>query len=233
MNIFNKLLPENLYHSYLIEGDPENAGIELIEYLKYKKIIKDNDPDFFYQKYESLTIKDSREIKDWHSRLPSNEKSRKICLIETSFINREAEQALLKIIEEPGIRTHFFVITPDTSVLADTIRSRTHSIKHKEEQDKDIKELVSKIFSSSIKIRLDLIAKIIKDKKSEDSSGPLRRYASSLLEEIENVIYISFKKNPKNRDSIFKLRELEENKKYLNNSGASVKMILEHIALII
>ncbi len=233
MNIFNKLLPEDLYHSYLIEGDPENAGLELIEYLKNKKIIKDNDPDFFYQKYESLTIKDSREIKEWHSRLPTNENSRKICLVGTSFINREAEQALLKIIEEPGIKTHFFIITPDISILVDTIKSRTHSVKYKEEQDKEIKELAQKIISSPLKTKLDLIAKIIKDKKSEDSSGPLRRYASSLLGEIERTIYLNFKKDPKNKENIFKLKELEENKKYLNNSGAAVKMILEHIALVI
>jgi hypothetical protein len=233
MNIYNKLLPEDLYHSYLIEGDPENAGIELVQYLKYKKIIGDNDPDLFYQKYESLTIGDSREIKEWHSRLPNKENGCKICLVGTNFINREAEQALLKIIEEPGQNTHFFVITPDISILLDTIKSRTHSIKYEDEQNKEIEGLASKMLTLSTKDRLDLITKMIKDKKSEESSGPLRRYASSLIGQIENIIYQNFKKNPNNKETVFKLEELEENKKYLNNPGASVKMVLEHIALII
>ncbi len=233
MNIFQKLLPDDLYHSYLIEGDPENAGADLVEYLKYKKIVREKDPDLFCQTYESLTIKDSREIKEWHSQLPTKENGRKICLIGTNFINREAEQALLKIIEEPGIDTHFFIITPDTSILLDTIRSRTHSIKYEDEKSNEIIDLAKKLTTSPIKDRMEIIAEIIKNKKSEESSGPLRRYTSKLLEEIENIVYQKFKENTKNEENIFVLEEIALNKKYLNQPGAAVKMILEHIALII
>ncbi len=232
MNIFNKLLPEDLYHSYLVEGNSDNTAALLKDFLIERKIVTLKDPDFFYQKYESLTIQNSREIKDWHSKLPAKEHGKKVCLIETNFINREAEQALLKIIEEPGLNTHFFIVTPNISILQETIKSRTHSIKYQDEQNKEIKEIALKIIKSPLKLKLEIVADLVKKNKSDDSSGPLRRFAIDLLNEIEKIIYLDFKKTPQD-NNIFILEEIAKNKKYLNLSGASVKMILEHIALIL
>lgn len=233
MNIFNKLIPENLYHCYVIEGDLNLAGLDLLNFLKEKKILKNNDPDFFYQRYESLTIQDSREIKNWHNQLSLKKNGKKICLIEANFINREAEQALLKIIEEPGRDTHFFIVTPNTAILKDTTKSRVHSLKYTDEQSKEISALAKEIIKSSLKVRLDIIANLIKENKNEDSSGAIRRLSFDLLGEIEKNIYSMFKKNPSNRNYIFILEEILKNKQYLNTPGASVKMILEHIAIIL
>lgn len=233
MNIFKKLLPEDLYHSYLVEGSFEQAGLDLVEYLKEKKIITDNDPDFFYQRYESLTIQNSREIKSWHSQLSVKKEGKKVCLIETNFINREAEQALLKVMEEPGLNTHFFIITPNISILKDTTKSRVHSLRYLDEQNKEISEIAKKIISSPLKNRFEIISDLVKENKNEDSSGSLRRYANLLLSEIEKIVYLKFKKDLENKDNIFILEEISKNKKYLNYPGAAVKMILEHIALIL
>jgi DNA polymerase III delta prime subunit len=233
MNIFQKLLPENLYHSYLVEGDPEEAGQKLLEFLCDKKITQRSDPDLFFERYESLTIQNSREIKDWNSKLPTKENGKKICLIGANFINREAEQSLLKIIEEPGKDTYFFIITPNTSILLDTIHSRTHTLKYTNEQDKELSALAKKIIDSSIKNRLEIIANFVKENKNEDSSGSLRRCSGNLLGEIEKIIYQNFKNNTNDKKNIFVLEEIIKGKKYLNSVGASAKMILEHIALIL
>lgn len=233
MNIYEKLLPDNLYHSYVIEGDPEGASEDLVQYLIKRNIIIKNDPDLFYQKYESLTIDDSREIKEWHSRLPTKSESKKICLISTNFINKEAEQSLLKIIEEPGTSTFFFIVTPDSSVLLNTTRSRVQVVKHKEAFDENLSEIANQIISLPLKDKLEIIASLVKKNKSEESSGPLRRYAINLLNEIEKQIYKNFKNEPKNKNYMFVLEELVKNKNYLNYRGASVKMILEHIAMIV
>lgn len=232
MDIFDKLFPKDLYHSYIIEGDPEVLAKELLGFLENSNYVTRKSLDVLCQNYESFTMGDSFYIKDWHSNDRVTE-GKKICIIATKFINREAEQALLKIIEEPKENTHFFIIVPDASLLLDTIISRVHLVKvENSNHDKFIKEVLSFI-NSSPKERLDMIAQIIKSNKDEDNSGQLRYYATSFVNELENIFYDKFKKDRSNKDLIFILEELHKSRDYLSTPGASVKMILEHLAVVI
>jgi len=232
MDIFEKLFPKNLYHSYVIEGEPSRTATELLKFLEVRGEIERQSPDVLCQIYESFMMDDSGEIKDWHSRCGIS-KSKKVCIIATKFINREAEQTLLKIIEEPAINTHFFIIVPDASLLAETILSRVHLIKIKQSSDIDIQKDALRFISSSPKDRINKVALIIKEKKDEENSGQLRYYATSFVNEIESIIYQKFKKDRNNEKIKFALGELQKSREYLSTPGASVKMILEHLALVI
>lgn len=232
MNIFEELFPKNLYHSYVIEGEPELMAKELLKFLEIRGEIEIGSPDVLYQIYESFTMENSGEIKDWYSKIGITE-GKKICILATKFINREAEQTLLKIIEEPAKNTHFFIIVPDKSVLLDTIISRTHSIKTKQLSDKDVKKEAIDFISSKPAERINTVALIIKNNKSEENSGQLRHYATSFINELENIFYQKFKNDINNENVKFILEELHKSREYLSTSGASVKMILEHLALII
>ncbi|HLP86637.1 MAG TPA: hypothetical protein VK153_02050 [Candidatus Paceibacterota bacterium] len=232
MNIFNELFPKELYHSYVIEGDKETAPNELLKYLEESGHIESNSPDVICQVYESFTMDDSREIKDWHSKLGVTE-GKRVCIIASNFINREAEQTLLKIIEEPAENTHFFLVVPDASVLLDTIISRTHIIKIDSGNNKDIQKEALSFVASSLKDRIDKVAEIIKDNKSEENSGQLRYYATSFINELENIFYQKFKKDRKDEKLKFILEELQKSRGYLSTQGGSVKMVLEHLALVI
>jgi DNA polymerase III delta prime subunit len=232
MTDFTELFPKDLYHSYVVEGEPETTGTSLLEFLEVRGDAEKRSPDVLFQVYESFAMEDSCEIKDWHSRLGIS-KSKKICIIATKFINREAEQALLKIIEEPAENTHFFIIVPDASVLLGTILSRVHIIKTNERGDKDIKKEALEFLSASVKSRIDTVASIVKENKSEENSGQLRFYATSFINELENIFYQKFKKNIKDNKIKFTLEEIQKARGYLSTPGASVKMILEHLALVI
>ena len=232
MDIFEKLFPKNLYHSYVIEGEPSRTATELLKFLEVRGEIERQSPDVLCQIYESFMMDDSGEIKDWHSRCGIS-KSKKVCIIATKFINREAEQTLLKIIEEPAINTHFFIIVPDASLLAETILSRVHLIKIKQSSDIDIQKDALRFISSSPKDRINKVALIIKEKKDEENSGQLGYYATSFVNEIESIIYQKFKKDRNNEKIKFALGELQKSREYLGTPGASVKMILEHLALVI
>ncbi|MFA5792229.1 MAG: hypothetical protein WC884_04340, partial [Candidatus Paceibacterota bacterium] len=65
------------------------------------------------------------------------------------------------------------------------------------------------------------------------NSGQLRYYATSFVNEIESIIYQKFKKDRNNEKIKFTLGELQKSREYLGTPGASVKMILEHLALVI
>lgn len=226
-NIFQQLFPKDLYHSYVIEGHLENTAEELFSFFK-----ENNNTNIFFQKYEALTIDNSREIKFWHNERSVDDK-KKICIIATKFINPEAEQALLKIIEEPTTNTHFFIIIPDTNLLKDTIISRVQLIKAPKFNNQDQKKFVNNFISLSIKERLEKILLIIKEHKDEDNSAKLRDYAISFINELENIFYDKFKNDKMNKKISTILDELQKSRYYLSKSGSSVKMVLEHLALMI
>jgi len=158
---------------------------------------------------------------------------KKICVIATSFINREAEQALLKILEEPSENTHIFIIMPNISLLIDTIISRTQVVKLGQNISKEKRNLAIKFIKSNPKGRLETISQIIKENKDEDNSSVLRGYVVSFINEVEKVLYEEWKKNRMNRKLQLSLKEIEKNRDFLNIPGSSVKMILEHLALVI
>ena len=231
---FKNLFPDNLYHSYVVEGEPETTGAFLLKFLEDKGEVESKSLDVLFQVYDSFNINDSSQIKDWHSRSGIT-KGKKICIIATKFINREAEQTLLKIVEEPAVNTHFFIVVPDSSVLLDTIISRTHVIKIKQSSNSNLelkKEVLDFVLSSPNE-RINKVAKIIKDNKSEESSGQLRFYATSFVNELENIFHEKFIKNRTDKKIQFILGELQKARVYLSTPGAAVKMILEHLALVI
>jgi DNA polymerase III delta prime subunit len=231
MNL-EKLFPTNLYHSYVIEGEPNTTKDELLSFLELRGEINKNSPDVICQTYESFTMDDTGQIKDWHSRLGVSN-GKKICIIATKFINHEAEQSLLKIIEEPSLNTHFFIIIPDSSVLLQTIISRVHVVKKKEYQNNEMQRFVLNFLSISPTERIKKVAEIIEKNKDKENSGQLRYYATSFVNEIESEIYKKFKKDKNNKHIQFILEELQKARGYLSTPGASVKMILEHLALVI
>lgn len=229
MNIFSELLPKNLYHTYIIEGENTDVAQSLIEELESRGDVQKQSPDFLYQVYDSFTVGDSVKIKEWHSERGLNGKKR-ICIISTKFINHDAEQTLLKILEEPGSSTHFFIVLPNASVLLETIKSRAHILKiEKNNIDTKYSENFIKV---SIPERLKIIEEIIEKNKDNENSGGLRHEAISLINDIEKIIYKKWKLD-KNTNLSFILEELSKSREYLSIPGSSVKMILENIAIVI
>lgn len=244
LKILEQLFPGDLYHSYVVEGDPSLLANELLWFLESRGEIEKQSQDVICQMYESFTMEDSRVIKDWHNKLGITS-GKRICILAAKFINKEAEQALLKIIEEPAIDTHFFMVVPDSSVLLPTIISRVQIVKipahstlgvvsGNEEKIKSVE--ITKEASSFIKMtpvdRINKIVQIIKEKK-EDENSNLRFYVLNFINELEKDFYQKFKGNKNDKNIIFILGELEMSRKYISAPGASVKMILEHLALVI
>ncbi len=227
------IFPKILYHSYVIESNPDNETVKrVLNFLELRGIIKNNSIDLFHKIYESFTLEDSHFLKEWHSRLGVGGLS-KVCLIATKTINREAEQALLKVIEEPALNTYFFFIIPNTSLLLDTILSRVQVVSLKNKKDVSISKEVENFISFDYKKRFDQIALIIKNNKDEESSGKLRYYANQFINELERIFYNNFKKNIKEKNISNILFEIQKSREYLKIPGSSVKMALENLAIMI
>ncbi len=131
-------------------------------------------------------------------------------IIFTQNINTEAQNSLLKLLEEPPAGAVYYLVIPNISFLLPTLKSRLVLVSNK--SDREIGELASSFIKMSIAERLDLIADLAK--KSPES-----------LSEI--IIDVS-KSDIKNEEL---KKSLLTAVKYINNKGASKKMLAEEVAL--
>lgn len=234
MNIFEKYFGDELYHGYVIENNNPDIVSSLLSYLEEKNIISKINPDVLVQEYDSMSVSDVEYIHSWHMNHNTSEACR-VCIINTKFINHEAQHALLKILEEPKNNTKFFIIIGSVSNLLATIISRVHVIhipNLKNTSDTLNKENIEFI-KMSVSDRITYISELIKEYKDTESSGSLRYKATSICSGLEYFYYQEFKKDKNNPKTHFVLEELSSARKYLSVPGCSVKMILEHIALVL
>ncbi|MBX4210649.1 hypothetical protein KW783_01625 [Candidatus Parcubacteria bacterium] len=174
----------NLHHAYLIEGDRESSVERLKKFLtselKYTML---GNPDFWHSRFETMTIDDARFFREFQMRKALAD-NKKVVIIETDFLTREAQNSLLKIFEEPTADTHFFLVLPSAEILLPTLRSRLFISRH-DSHDKidmsDAREFVKK----SPAERLLMIKDIVEEKnkaKAISFLNSLEAYLNSTLD---------------------------------------------------
>jgi hypothetical protein len=111
---------------------------------------------------QQITIGDVRQlIADAHRR-PAGEAVEQVLYVATEFITEEAQQALLKIIEEPPLSTRFIFVIPIGYTVLPTLESRFQRINPTEVQ-KDTTAFDEFVYASYAD-RLATIEKASKDK---------------------------------------------------------------------
>jgi len=221
------ILPGNLlaHHAYTIEGGAEIKK-ELFEVLENSwKISTKGNPDFSYRRFLSLGVEEARLIKD-DAQGKSFGAGKKIFIIDADSITTEAQNSLLKILEEPTPDTHFFIIGGCVKNLIPTLNSRVQIIRTSMNVVSDADSLAQEFMRAPISKRLSLIKKLTDDIKDEKKP---RAEALALLQEIETIVYKATRKEGKLPDKI--LTDLEMCREYMNDRSAGIKMILEYVAL--
>ncbi len=212
-------LGKNLHHAYCIVGDKEKNLNEVFDFFKKElKFTSKNNPDFWQGDYDSLNIEEARQIGEVHKNLPISDK--KIFVITANFINEKAQNALLKIFEEPRGDTHFFIFMPTADNLLPTLLSRLFVIEEaKSQSDNGAREFMG----SAIKKRLEIIAELTESIKNEEKS---KIEIINFIQALE--LFIS--KNATSQKLQY-YEVLEKMRAYASDPSPSQKMILEYIAL--
>ena len=225
-----KLELNNLsHHSYcLIGGEVEKTTLLSVLDSEFG-LVKTGNQDFFEQSYENFTIDDARALKLSHEMRPVSVAGKRIFIIKTGGINTEAQNALLKLLEEPADYAYFFIIIPSANLLLPTVKSRLHFIeiknseKSKSIDDESVIEAKKFISSNPVK-RLELVKKIVEDISKEKRT---KQDVIILLNEIQKQI-----RDDKGVINGAKpLQAIEISLKYLNDRSPSIKMLLEYVAL--
>jgi len=209
------------HHAYCLEGDSAFVKEKLFEILeKDLKFKTRGNPDLWVGKFDMFGINDGRALSSFQNK-KAVAGERKVIIIGTNRMTREAQNSLLKTFEEPAPNTHFFLIMPSSETLLPTLRSRM--VIEKLER-KESSELGRKFLKASRKERLDLVKQMAENK---DRSG-----AIELLNQLEKIFYEKVERSKASSEIILLMETINKFRGYLNDRAPNLKMILEHIALI-
>jgi DNA polymerase III delta prime subunit len=212
------------HHAYFVHSFKDSIN-NLKEHLKDKFGIEHSqNPDFFHEKYESLSIDESRRIKESHLSKGFIEGSKRIFIIETDSITHEAQNSLLKIFEEPNEDTHFFLVMPSVEVLLPTLRSRLYILNSPDEtQSGELIKTAQSFLKMNMKDRVAFVDDLAKRISDDEAT---RNDAIEFLAALEISLYKNnLEKNRAGLEAILKART------YLNDRSPSVKQLLEYVAL--
>jgi hypothetical protein len=198
--------PMNEHHAQLLYGDSIAESALPAEYAA-------SSADVMHFVTERFTIDDARQLKTYAEGAPFSAPHRVFVLVVRS-IAPEAQQALLKLFEEPPRSARFFVIVPRTAQILPTLRSRLFSAEDGAAPAGPT-EAFDAFHAAGYAERLEMIADRVKEKDT------------SFIEEIVRGCesYASAVHAPGLLHAVMLCRE------YLPYRGASAKMLLESLAL--
>lgn len=204
---------ENLHHAYVIEAEISSGLSYVREFVTEELGVSlHGNLDLFERIYDGFGIDDAREVKDFLLERAIGEY--KIFILGIPSMTAPSANALLKSLEEPPERTHFFIIVPNSKRLLDTLLSRVVLIKLKENK-KGIK--------NDLKI-----------KTQDDVKNILNLYEKEKISKTEIIYYfkqqiLEYKKSPK-ADSE-KIKKTIKALDYMSDQSASLKVLMEYIIL--
>lgn len=170
-----------------------------------------------------LDIETARAIISW-AQTPYNDE--RIALISFHTAGLPAQNAMLKILEEPRAGTRFILLTSNASNLLDTVLSRVHRIRSVDE-DKDISRSHAEEFlrtSHTFRMKLSFIGDLL---ARTDEEGRKDREA------VREFILCLAKVLSKARVSPRFVTEALEAASYASDPSASGKALLEYLSLLL
>lgn len=198
-----------MHHAYYIEGP-----LSLFE--SYKEQIK----PFSAQQFERFGIDDVRALIE---EAGLKNFGGVTFFIATASLPTEAQQALLKLFEEPQPGTTFILLVPYGSVIP-TLRSRMLPWPKVLEAEQGNGE-AKKFLKSNNKDRSAYIAKLLKDENQ------VKEQVRELLDGLELELMQTLKKTKGDKVFLDALQDITKVRSYVSDRSPSLKMLLEHLAL--
>ena len=180
-----------------------------------------NSVDVFYKFSDSIGIDDILEIKQFASRNPVAQEVVTLA-VECNKVTQQAQNALLKVLEDPPVKTQFVFFVSSKSVFIPTVHSRLHDVTayFKDEYETNVlsgelsrSSQVTDFIKNTYKERLAFIDSMVKAEKIDDFIDVLKSEHSEISIDASDKAALSF---------------VMQN---IYQPGASKKMLLEYLAL--
>ena len=214
------------HHAYCIEGDAD-IRIEIMEFLESELGVKTSgNPDFFVLSKDTFTIDDARFVYQKHIIKALGDRGRYFLLL-FGTITAEAQNAMLKTLEDPVPHNYFILQIPNVEILLPTVRSRMLIFRYGEKRtghlwDKEADNFLSSELPDRLKFIKD-VAKKIEDDKIQKSDAML------LIQALERAFRSKLEKV--SREDGKKLAEILRAESQIRQNGSSIKLLMENIAI--
>lgn len=221
------------HHAFVIEAKvKEGVAIAQAWVEKELGMKVESNPDVVVMRYGLLSVADARRVTELASGA-AFAGEHKVVIIAASRAYHEAQNALLKVFEEPPAGTHLFLILPSLGGLLPTLRSRVQILKGASGHAGMIyhtSESGLEFIQASKEKRTAIIKKLTSGKDDEERREN-RDEVIAIVNGIEQVVY------SERSQAAFKhaelLSDIAELRMHLYDRSAPVKMILEHLSLVI
>jgi DNA polymerase III delta prime subunit len=222
------------HRAYFFAGDLEE-GIEHARSFASRdlNIETEGNPDFITLRYGLFSVDDARAVGDI-ARQSSASGGVKIIVIATGRIFHEAQNALLKLFEEPPENTLLIVVVPSQGMLLPTLLSRVLPLPEGKLKKGSEETLAEEFIAASSAAREKIITKLLDRAKSDKDSEKqaARLGALQLAEELMRAAYTARKEGTGNQKSLTVfLTDLNTFIPILHDRSAPLKPIFEHILL--
>ncbi|MEK7478104.1 MAG: hypothetical protein AAB645_01915 [Patescibacteria group bacterium] len=222
---------ENLHHAYLLIGERAEMVIPLKEFLSKRfgaDFVSPSNPDLFIKHYDSFGIDEGRTLKDYQTRRALNGHG-KFFILSLDTITTEAQNSLLKTLEDPFPDNHFFIIARSAKMFLPTVLSRCQllEIKSHNRFSADLIKDCQKFLKTEVSDRLNYIKKILKEQEENKQVAP--EFVNCLLDQFRQKINLA----TGTAEEIKALEQLEKNVPLVGQRGGSPRLVLEHLALVL
>jgi DNA polymerase III delta prime subunit len=206
--------------AYLVEGSSETLDA-LVDLLSKEGVVERGSPDLFLRAYRSFGVDDARDIRDRAQRKAVTRDGRIFALFAPGM-TAEAQNALLKIVEEPPAGAIFFLVVPSPQTLLPTLRSRMQTMRV---GTKAVNTDAESFLAATPPKRLEMLKVIY---EHDDDEGRDMAKVLAFLEGLE-ACYAKEKPTPSRQEGLLAIYRA---RKYASDKGSLLKPLLEQIALL-
>ncbi|MDB5195346.1 MAG: polymerase subunit delta, polymerase subunit delta protein [Parcubacteria group bacterium] len=215
------------HHAYFYAGEREAGITAALGHAKETLGLSlENNPDVVVFRYGLFSVDDARRVIRLAEQSALGEA--KLIVIAAERLFHEAQNALLKLFEEPPPATTLVLVVPSAGILLATLRSRMLPLQI-------AKNAVVHIFvTSSQTERERMVQKILEQAKSDkdEEKQAARGQALRLAEGLQEASYAAWQKK-QNKDVQAFMEDLDRFIPILHERSAPLKLIFEHILLTI
>ena len=206
---------DTLHHAYVVTGSAEKGSARVTAMLATRGVAVVGNPDLLSLSYPELLVDDVRDtILPFASLKPLGE--RKYVIVAFSRANANAQNALLKAVEEAGSTVFFFCVDSIGHMLP-TLRSRAIAVMLP--RGTEVHEEAEEFAAATFDMRLSAVEKMASAASKSQDRTPVRSFVRGLIN--------AFKADA----PAAALRDLLDADQYMRMQGSSVKAVLGHLAV--
>ncbi len=235
-------------HAYVVAGNVEENIQKALGFGERELgFALERNSDVVVLRFGLFSVEDARKLIDsaYRSAIGNNGK---VIIVSMTRVFHEAQNALLKLLEEPPEGVTLILCIPSAGILLPTLHSRILSLPQPQKIVSEVEEEtcvdtddVQEFLHATMAERDKIIVKLL-DRTKSDKDEVKQVARNNAIELIERLLHVSYRSGTTNKGTMSterqqELRDFEDDLSaflpILHERSAPLKLIFEHILLVI